>query len=56
MPEQRDPQERDIALTEQGATNLLGYLEAVRRVADRLLSEGYTIVDGVLQPPPPDHR
>jgi hypothetical protein len=56
MHHTRESPERRCALTEQGKANLLALLECVREIVDELLVQGYTIVDGKLLPPPPQHR
>lgn len=38
--------------TSDGNINIISFLEAIRAVVGRLLSEGYTLKDGRLVPPP----
>ena len=52
----RESPERDLAFTDEGLANIIGFLECVRDIVDDLMAKGYTIEDGKLIPPPPDHR
>jgi len=60
MPTMQDlnetPAQPTGALSDEGAANLIGFLECIRDIVDDLLAQGFTIVDGKLVPPPPDHR
>jgi hypothetical protein len=51
--DQQPTTEHDHApLSQEAKDNLINFLECVRDIVKRLLSEGYTIVDGKLVPPP----
>jgi len=43
--------ERTPPLSAEAIANIIAYLEAVRRVVQRLLDDGYRIVDGEIVPP-----
>jgi hypothetical protein len=47
---------RRAKLSPEGIANIIAYLETVRRVVQRLLDDGYRIVDGEIVPPEEDER